>query len=191
MRSDDLEPQTDQRTNGAGFENAHGPLFILYVGTARAGVMAGITAMILGSLVLFLYGSIAIVHEFWLTIKEDIPDMEGAKHLSVIAVEVADLFLLATVLNIVAIGLFQLFIRPDLSPQLPAWLQVRNLDQLKSKLVGVIAVVLGVSYMATIVEGSRDRNVLYLGFSIAAVIIALGLLSGVLERSESKDKDAH
>jgi uncharacterized membrane protein YqhA len=188
VRSEDLERDTEGRADGAGFENAHGPLFVLYIGTARAGVMAGISAMILGSLALFLYGAVAIVHEFWLTIREDIPDMEGAKHLSVVAVEVADLFLLATVLNIVAIGLFQLFIRPDLSPQLPSWLQIRNLDQLKSKLVGVIAVVLGVSYMASVVEGSRDRNVLYLGFSIAAVIVALGLLSGVLERSESKDK---
>lgn len=191
MRNEGQDGKIEARAEADSFESAHGPLFFLYVGTARVGVMFGITAMILAAIALFIYGSIAIVHELWLTIREDIPDMHGAKHLSVIAVEVADLFLLATVLNIVAIGLFQLFIRPDLSPQLPAWLQVRNLDQLKSKLVGVIAVVLGVSYMATIVEGTRDRNVLYLGFSIAAVIVALGLLSGVLERSESKDKDGH
>ncbi len=162
------------------------PLFSLFVNSTRIGVTFGITATILTAFLLFVYGSLVVVDELWKTVTDGMPNVDGAKHLSVIAVEITDLFLLGTVLNIVALGLFQLFIDPSLSQRLPVWLRVKSLDQLKSKLVGVIAVLLGVSFMAEVVEWDGSNNVLYLGLSIATVIVALGLLSSVLDRSETK-----
>jgi uncharacterized membrane protein YqhA len=66
-------------------------------------------------------------------------------------IELADVFLLATVLYIMSLGLYELFI--DDSAPLPEWLTIHSLDDLKSKLVGVIAVVLAVSFLGSVIKG--------------------------------------
>jgi uncharacterized membrane protein YqhA len=87
-------------------------------------------------------------------------------------IELADVFLLATVLYIMALGLYELFI--DDSIPLPAWLQIHSLDDLKSKLVGVIAVVLAVSFLGAVIKGMEPLSLMYEGVGIAAVVGAMG-----------------
>jgi uncharacterized membrane protein YqhA len=87
-------------------------------------------------------------------------------------IELADIFLLATVLYIMALGLYELFI--DDSIPLPAWLQVHSLDDLKDKLVGVIAVVLAVSFLGSVIKGIEPQALMYQGAGIAAVVGAMG-----------------
>ena len=74
----------------------------------------------------------------WDTVTSSAIDVDHAKHLAVVFIELTDAFLLGTVLYIIALGLYQLFI--DSSLPLPGWLRVNTIDQLKSKLVGVIVV---------------------------------------------------
>src|SRR5687767_6208539 len=56
---------------------------------------------------------------------------KGSKALVLSAIELVDLFLLATVLFVIAIGLYELFI--DDNVRLPSWLEIHNLDDLKDK----------------------------------------------------------
>src|SRR5581483_607409 len=53
---------------------------------------------------------------------------KGTKGLILAAIELVDLFLLATVLYVIAVGLYELFIDDQLP--LPAWLVIHNLDDL-------------------------------------------------------------
>ena len=87
-------------------------------------------------------------------------------------IELADVFLLSTVLYIMSLGLFELFI--DDTIPLPEWLVIHDLDDLKKKLVGVIAVVLAVSFLGAVVKGAEPLSLLYEGVGIAAVVIAMG-----------------
>lgn len=91
-------------------------------------------------------------------------------------IEFADTFLLATVLYIIALGLYELFIDDTLP--LPAWLEIHTLDDLKEKLVGVIIVVLAVLFLGAVVRGSSGLELLELGGAIAAVIAALSYFLG-------------
>ena len=91
-------------------------------------------------------------------------------------IELADIFLLATVLYIMALGLYELFI--DDSIPLPEWLSIHSLDDLKSKLVGVIAVVLAVSFLGSVIKGMEPRLLMYQGAGIAAVVAAMGYFLG-------------
>jgi uncharacterized membrane protein YqhA len=163
-------------------------LFSLIVGTSQLGVIIGIIALAMAAFAIFVYGSISVVCEFWKTIDDGWPSEEGSKHLAIVAIETADVILLGTVINIVALGLFQLFIDPSLSKRLPGWLQVTNIDQLKRKLVGVISVLLAVTFLAAVVERGAPRDVLYLGIAVAIVIVALGLLSSVLDSEKAAPK---
>lgn len=90
-------------------------------------------------------------------------------------IELADVFLLATVLYIMSLGLYELFI--DDTIELPDWLSIHTLDDLKSKLIGVIAVVLSVTFLGAVIKGTEARDLAYLGVGIAAVIAAMGYFS--------------
>ena len=91
-------------------------------------------------------------------------------------IELADVFLLATVLYIMALGLYELFI--DDSIPLPAWLSIHSLDDLKNKLVGVIAVVLAVTFLGSVIKATDPQSLMYQGLGIAAVVAAMGYFLG-------------
>jgi uncharacterized membrane protein YqhA len=96
---------------------------------------------------------------------------KGAKGLVLAFIELTDLFLLATVMYVIAIGLFELFVDDRLD--LPEWLEIHNLDDLKQKLIGVLIVVMGVVFLGQVVTWDGERNLLTLGGGIALVIAAL------------------
>ncbi len=87
------------------------------------------------------------------------------------AIEIVDVFLLAVVIQVVSVGLFQLYIKADTS--LPPFLVVRTLDDLKSKLVGVIITMLSVTFLRHALIWDKGTDILYLGAGIALVIYAL------------------
>jgi len=91
-------------------------------------------------------------------------------------IELADVFLLSTVLYIMALGLFELFI--DDSLPLPAWLEIHSLDDLKKKLVGVVAVVLAVAFLGSVIQGADAQALMYEGVGIGAIVVAMGYFLG-------------
>lgn len=91
-------------------------------------------------------------------------------------IELADVYLLAIVLYIIALGLFELFI-DDRIP-LPPWLEIHNLEDLKEKLIGVVVVVLAVFFLGKVIEAKDFQSIMYLGLGIAAVIAALAYFVG-------------
>ena len=86
-------------------------------------------------------------------------------------IELVDGFLLSTVFLIIAIGLYELFI--DSTLELPDWLEINSLDDLKAKLVGVVIIVLGVIFLGNTARWAGGQEIAYLGVGVAAVIVAL------------------
>lgn len=86
-------------------------------------------------------------------------------------IEFADFFLLAVVLYIMSVGLYSLFV--DDGIDMPSWLQIRNLDDLKEKLVGVIVVVMGVYFLGLLIHGTEPIDLLLTGVGIGAVVLTL------------------
>ncbi|MDZ7652740.1 MAG: YqhA family protein [Burkholderiaceae bacterium] len=130
---------------------------------------------VLGSLAaaaaLFVYG----IAETIAVIAEAVAKMEvtskGAKALALAFIEIVDLFLLGTVLLMIALGLYELFIDSEL--KLPDWLHIRTFDDLKNKLVGVVLVVLAVIFLGHVVAWDGSKDLLGFGLAVAAVIAAL------------------
>ena len=101
---------------------------------------------------------------------------KSVKALVLAAIELVDLFLLATVLFVTAIGLYELFIDDNLS--LPDWLEIHTLDDLKDKLIGVVIVVLGVLFLGQVISWDGQRDLLGFGAAIALVVAALTYFLG-------------
>lgn len=98
-------------------------------------------------------------------------DATTTKALILGAVELVDLFLLGITLYVIALGLYELFIDPQL-PVLP-WLIIRDLDDLKARVLGIVIVVLGVLFLGQALTWDGQRDPLRFGAAIGAIIVAL------------------
>ncbi|PIG93996.1 YqhA family protein [Gloeocapsopsis sp. IPPAS B-1203] len=86
--------------------------------------------------------------------------------------EIADIVLLATVILVIGLGLYELFIS---QLNLPGWLLIRNLDDLKDKLIGTVVAVISILFLGAVVN--NIPNLLPFGASVALVIVALAIFS--------------
>ena len=138
---------------------------------SRYLVLAAVLGSLAASLALYAYGVAETVVVIIETIAKAEVSSKGGKALALAFIEIVDLFLLGTVLLMIALGFYELFIDSDL--RLPEWLQIRTFDDLKNKLVGVVIVVLGVMFLGFVVAWDGTRDLLGIGAAIALVIAAL------------------
>lgn len=122
------------------------------------------------SVTLLIYGALETVITIGYTATASVSS-ENSKQLILSCIEVVDLFLLATVFYITALGLYELFI--DERIKVPHWLEIHTIDDLKTKLTSVIVVVLSVLFLSEVVKWNGATNILPLGAGIALVIAAL------------------
>ena len=130
-------------------------------------VMLPVLGLFVGATTLFVMASIDSYHVVAMVAAGE----AGEKQVVLDFIELADIYLLATDLYIISVGLFELFI--DDSLPLPDWLEIHTLDDLKEKLVGVVIVVLAVTFLGQAIKGAAPQELAYLGGGIAAVIAAL------------------
>jgi uncharacterized membrane protein YqhA len=138
---------------------------------SRYLVIAAVVGALAASVALFVYGLAETAVVIVQAISKAEVSSKGAKALALEFIEIVDLFLLGTVLLMIALGLYELFINSDL--KLPEWLQIRTFDDLKLKLVGVVIVVLAVLFLGQVVAWNGERDLLRFGAGIAVVIAAL------------------
>jgi uncharacterized membrane protein YqhA len=150
------------------------------VASIRFFVVFAVLGAFLSAVMLYVYGTLAVAEIAWDTLRRRDVSVDGAKKLEVSFVVLTDVFLLGTVLVVVAIGLYQLFLQSDLP--LPPWLRVRSLSQLSAQLIDVVAVLLGVTFLAIMVETNATEDILDIGVAVAVVIAALSLLLIVSHR---------
>jgi len=122
------------------------------------------------SVTLLIYGALETVITIGHTLTEPVSSA-NSKQLILSCIQIVDLFLLATVLYITALGLYELFI--DERIKVPDWLEIHTIDDLKSKLTSVIVVVLSVLFLSEVVRWNGGTNILPLGAGIGLVIAAL------------------
>jgi uncharacterized membrane protein YqhA len=97
-----------------------------------------------------------------------------AKVAAVALVEVIDLFLLGTVFYIVATGLYSIFIDDRITQV--HWLETHTLDALKAKIIGVVIVLLAVTFLGNVVQWKGGTDILALGVGVGVVLAALAVL---------------
>jgi len=103
---------------------------------------------------------------------------------SLLLIKVIDAFLIAVVLYVLAASIYRLFIDDT---GLPARMVVRNLPELKSKLSGIIVLVLAVHFVEALFEETQGAmDLLWLGLATSAVAGALIAFSYLGAKDEGK-----
>jgi uncharacterized membrane protein YqhA len=130
-----------------------------------------VAVLLLAALGAFVFGTVAFVHSVRLIVDRPFP---VGRHIGLFLLDV-DLFLIGATLLIAAIGFYELFIRQahDGVSFIPTWLEMRDLNDLKARVIAMIVLVLSVSFVEIVVEMPSGHQVLDLGAGIALVIVAL------------------
>jgi uncharacterized membrane protein YqhA len=123
------------------------------------------------SAVLFIYGFILSIYAILYAIALFSFDIRAVQEFLAKAIEIIDIFLVATVFYLISMGLYELFIA---KAPLPGWVEIRNLDDLKTKLLGLIVIALAVIFLGVALTGQVGyNNVLLFGAAVAIMIIAI------------------
>ena len=156
---------------------------------SRFVVVFAVIGTFVGSVVLLVMSALTVFRIAW----QEIVDFDASKlsanhidRLGVDFIKVIDITLLGTVLYIVSLGLYQLFIQHDLP--LPQWLKLADLTDLKIDLIGVTVVLLGVTFLGEVVDWTGDGDILALGGAVALVIAALGGILWLLPRRQGAER---
>ena len=147
------------------------PAVRLALRALRWATIAGIAALLLASATLLLYGVVETLVQIAQMVWPGTQVTNRDVFLS--SIKLIDLVLLATIMQMVGIGLYSLFVDDRLP--FPKWLVSTDVDALKNKLAGVVAVMLGVSFLEQVFYWGSERDLLRLGLATAAVIVALSL----------------
>jgi len=122
---------------------------------------------------LFIYGFAITISSLLFSIVHFSLEIEAMKGAMAVAVEIIDLFLVATVFYIISLGLYELFIA---KAPLPGWLKICDLDDLKEKLLGLVVIALAVLFLGeSLVWPNSAGDLLVYGLANAAVIGAISL----------------
>lgn len=148
-------------------------------------ISLAVIGTLISAVTLLVYGLFAAIKVVIDTVTEAHISVEGAKNLAVEFIELTDLFLLGTVLYVVALGLYQLFIDERLPT--PQWLVIGTLDELKERLISGIIVLMAVSFLGDLVTWEKASDVLYVGIGTAVTIVGLGAYVVLAHRAETVD----
>jgi uncharacterized membrane protein YqhA len=134
---------------------------------SRYAVIIPSAASIIGAIVLMILGSIEIVRSAIDVVLKQVPLKE-----TVVAILTSvDAILLGTVLLVIGYGLYELFI--DTNLEVPDWLEINTLDDLKAKLIGVVVAIIAVIFVGVLVDAKSPNEVMYYGVGAGAVVLAL------------------
>ena len=155
-----------------------------FLSKSRYLVFVGVISLLVASSATFLWGMYkAIMVSIHLVMA-----VGGDPHkIRVEAIAIMDVFLIATALLIFSLGLYELFIA---KLDLPKWLDIRNLDDLKDKLRGVIIFVMTVTFLEHLVLWQDPVATLKFGCAIAVVVVAL-VLSARFGRAKDDSSNDH
>jgi uncharacterized membrane protein YqhA len=149
-------------------------------GASRYAVFVPAMASILGALLLMFQSSVAMVRVI-------IDALTNGTKLKLTIVEIltaVDGILLGTVLLVIGYGLYELFINDDID--VPLWLEVHDLNDLKSKLIGVVVAIIAVIFVGVIVDTDRAADVIAYGVGAGAILTGLAFYSFATRKDPSE-----
>jgi uncharacterized membrane protein YqhA len=144
--------------------------------------LAGIFSMLVGSLAAFAVGVVKTVQ----VLQTALTQYTEAEPTLYVLFEALDCFLVGTGLIVIAVGLYELFIG---GLEVPDWMLVKSLDELKAKFVFVIIPVMAVKFVQKILKQDTDAlETLYYGGSIAIITLALSAFVFASIKEKEVDK---
>lgn len=156
------------------------------LGRSRYIVLVAVIAVLLVAVTLFLMGAITAlqgVYGAWATVLRGELDTTD---LTVEFLELVSVMLKAVVFYIIGVGLYSLFIAPL---NITVSLGVQTLYDLETKVVSVVIVILGVTFLEHFIQWQEPVETLQFGAAMALVVGALVLFQHFSHRAKEDQKE--
>jgi uncharacterized membrane protein YqhA len=129
----------------------------------------GALSLFVAGLATFVWGAVSTI----LTIISLLRTGGGDPHLLVSLIRILDIFLIGAALFIFAASLFELFVG---ELDVPGWLVIRNIDQLKTKMIAIVVLVMAITFLEHLVDWVNAQATELFGIGIAVVSLVLVFL---------------
>jgi uncharacterized membrane protein YqhA len=159
--------------------------FARAIGRSRFVVIIAVAAVMIVALSLFLLGTMLAAVSVWHAWKGVFEGQIGSTDLTVEFLEVVSVMLKAVVFYIIGVGLYSLFIAPL---NLTVALGVETLNDLESKVISVVIVILGVTFLEHFIRWEQPLETLHYGGALALVVSSLVLFQMLSHRSKQEQK---
>lgn len=133
-----------------------------FLSSTRYLTLIAVLALVVAALAGYVWGVIKTVDAAILVVSSIGKD----PGIIIALVEVVDAFLVATAVLIFAFGLYELFIG---KLDLPDWIQIHNLHDLKAKLGGVLVLVMAVKFLEKLAEWKNAQDTLFYALAVALI----------------------
>ena len=128
--------------------------------------------LLLAALGAFVYGAAVFIYAIIEIGQHPFP---ADRHVGLFLLDI-DLFLIGATLLLAAIGLYELFVRNirlGEAEQLPRWLEMHDLNDLKARVIAMIVMVLAVDFAEEALDPVSGLFILEIGGGIAVVVLSL------------------
>lgn len=144
--------------------------FSRIIGQSRFIVLLAVVSVLLVAAALFLIGVIQALTGIY-NAAAAVSDLQfNAANLTIVFLEIVSTMLKAVVFYIIGVGLYSLFIAPL---NLTVSLGIETLNDLEDKIVSVVIVILGVTFLEHFVRWEEPLETLQFGGALAVVVAAL------------------
>jgi uncharacterized membrane protein YqhA len=161
--------------------------FSRVVGRSRFIVLLAVAGVMLVAITLFLLGTVQAVTGVYHAWESVVRGTSSNTELTVEFLEIVSLMLKAVVFYIIGVGLYSLFVAPL---NITVSLGVQTLSDLESKVVSVVVVILGVTFLEHFIAWKDPLATLQFGAAAALVVAALVLFQRYAHQAK-EDQKAH
>ena len=124
------------------------------------------------SVYLFAVGFVSVFTTIASSLSPPHFDIDALNESMATFIKIIDIFLVATVFYIIALGFYELFIA---KAPLPGWLKICDLDDLKDKLLGLVIIALAVALLGEALTWDKTASIFSFGLAVAAGIAAISV----------------
>lgn len=162
--------------------------FSQIVGHSRFIVLLAVSAVLLVAISLFLLGAIQAVASVWGAWADVFAGDLRSTHMTVEFLEIVSVMLKAVVFYLIGVGLYSLFVAPL---NITISLGVQTLYDLESKIVSVVVVILGVTFLQHFILWEDPLATLQFGGAMALAVVPLVLFQRYAHKAKEEQKARH
>ncbi len=162
--------------------------FSRIIGRSRFIVLLAVVAVMLVAVSLFLLGTLQAVTGVYHAWEGVLQGKMGSTRLTLEFLEIVSVMLKAVVFYIIGVGLYSLFVAPL---NITVSLGVQTLSDLESKVVSVVVVILGVTFLEHFVRWREPLETLQFGAAMAVVVAALVFFQRYAHQAKEDQKAHH
>ena len=162
--------------------------FSQLIGRSRFIVLLAVTAVMLVAVSLFLLGTLQAIKGIYHAWEGVLRGETGSTELTIEFLEIVSVMLKAVVFYLIGVGFYSLFVAPL---NITVSLGVQTLSDLESKVVDVVVVILGITFLEHFVLWEKPTELLQFGAAMAVVVLSLVLFQRYAHQAKEDQKAHH